>query len=70
MLELHLLVFHLPTVSFPVLYPCLLESVIVSTIVLESLVEKVDYLVASHIQELPGVRHNDDCALAVADIVF
>ena len=68
--QFHLLAFELPSVSLPILYPQLFKRVVVSLIVLKLLVEKVDRLVTSHIQELPCMRHDNHCIFACAYVIL
>lgn len=70
MLQLHLLVFNLPSVAFSALDSDLLESVVVTTIVVKFFIEEMNDLVTGHIQELPGMRNDNHCAFAVADVVL
>lgn len=70
MFQLHLLVLHCSAVAFSVFDTHLLEGIVVAAVVVQFLVEVVDYLVAGHIQELSGMGDDDDCTLAVADVVL
>ena len=53
MLQLHLLVLHLPTVAFSVLNSVLFEGIVVTSVVVQFLIEIVDDFVACYIQKLP-----------------
>ncbi len=70
MLKLELLTLELFFMSFLVLNSQLFKCVIVSFIVVKFLLVEVHNLVASHIQELTGVRDNNNCALAICDVVL
>ena len=56
--------------SLSVLNSHFLESVVVAFVVVEFLLVKMDDLVACHVEELTGVGNDDDCALAVCDVVL
>lgn len=68
--ELHLLVFNFSAISFSALNSDLLKSVVVTAIVIQFFVEKMNNFIASHVQKLSGVRHDNNCTFAVANIVL
>ena len=70
MFELHLLTFELFFISFSTLYSDFLEGVIVSSIVIQSLVIKVNDLVARYIQELSSMGNDNYCILTIDDIIL
>lgn len=70
MLKLHLLILHLATVAFSVLNSVLFEGIVVTSVVVQFLIEIVDDFVACYIQKLPCMRHDDHCASTIADVVL
>ena len=70
MLQFHLLTLHLLTITFSIFNSQLFKGIIVSTIVMQPLVEKMDYLVTCHVQKFTGVRHYNYCSLAITNIVL
>lgn len=56
--------------SFSVLDTHFLKSVIISFVVIEFLLIKMNDLVACDVQELTCVRYNDDSVLAVCDVIL
>jgi hypothetical protein len=70
MLKLELLAVKLFSMSFLVLNSQLFERVIVSFVIVKFFLVEVHNLVASHIQELTGVRDNNNGALAICDVVL
>ncbi len=70
MLKLELLALELFFMSFLVLDSQLFKGVIVSFVIIKFFLVEVHNLVASHIQELTSMRDNNNCALAICDVVL
>jgi hypothetical protein len=70
MLELKLLTLELLFVSFLVLDSQLLKGVIISFIIVELFLIEVHDFITCDVEELSGMGHDDDCALAVGNVVF
>lgn len=70
MFQFHLLAFELSTVSFSIFDSFFLEAVVVALVVFQLLVEEMDGLIASDIQELSGMGYDNYCIFAVADVIL
>lgn len=70
MLKLELLAVKLFSMSFLVLNSQFFERVIVSFVIVKFFLVEVHNLVASHVKELTSVRDNNNCALAICDVVL
>lgn len=70
MLKFHLLAIEILLLPISVFNSDLLECIIVSFVVLQLLIVIVDDLVAGHIQELAGMRHDDHSVLAGGNVVL
>jgi hypothetical protein len=70
MFQLELLTVELLPHSVLVFNSKLFKSVIIPFVIVEFLLVEMHDLVACHIEELSGVGDDDDCALAVCNVVF
>lgn len=70
MFKLHLLIFELLLVSLSVFDTHLFEGIIVTTIIVEFLIEVMHNLIACNIKELSCVRYNNYSTFTVANIIL